>query len=55
MILYLAATAPGSEQKQKHGMFILPNRLLSYFLIKEKKLECDVNFQNIKKYKDRKK
>jgi len=50
MILYMAATAPGNEQKRKHHMLILPHRLLSYFLIKAKKLECDVLFTSIKKY-----
>jgi len=51
----MAASAPGSEQKRKHGMFVLPQRLLSYFLIKSKKLECDRLFIAIKKYNDERK
>ena len=46
----MAASAPGNEQKRKHGMIILPYRLLSYFLIKTKKLECDRLFKCIKQY-----
>ena len=54
MIIYLAATAPGNEQKRERGMLPISNRLLSYFLIKKKQFECDVIFTNIKKYENRK-
>lgn len=50
MILYLAASAPGNEQHREEGMHLLKNRLLSYFLIKHKKFECDQIFKAIKKY-----
>jgi len=40
MIMYLAATAPGNENIHTDGMIILKNRLLSYYLIRENKLEC---------------
>lgn len=43
MKIYLAAAAPGSEYKP------LLNRLLSYFLIKRKKMECHEVFDQIKK------
>ena len=50
MIIYLAATAPGNEQQQEHNMLMIHHRLLSYFLIEAKKLECDKLFKALKRY-----
>ena len=50
MIIYLAASAPGNEQKRERGFIPISHRLLSYFLIKKKQFECDVIFTNIKKH-----
>lgn len=51
MKLYMAATAPGNEKIHKHGFIILPNRLLSYYLIIAKKFESDQVLDKIKTYK----
>jgi hypothetical protein len=48
MIIYLAATAPGNETKQKRGMLGIRHRLLSYFLIVNRTLDCDKVFKAIK-------
>ena len=42
MKIYLAATAPGNEVQN------IKNRLLSYYLISFKIMECDQVFQAIK-------
>jgi len=49
MKIYLAATAPGNETVRKKGMLKTPRRLLSYFLILHKMLECNKVFNVIKK------
>lgn len=43
MKIIFAATAPGNEPQD------LPNRLLSYYLIKTRQLGCDQLFEHIKK------
>jgi len=50
MIIYLAATAPGNEINKERKFLSFQNRLLSYFLITEKKMECDSVFLHIKKH-----
>ncbi len=51
MKIYFAAGAPGNEHPNNMvGMVSLPNRLLSYYLIKNKILECHIIFKRIKKY-----
>lgn len=50
MKIYFAATAPGNEKTGNVvGSIKLKRRLLSYHLIKEKTLNCDVVFKNIDK------
>jgi len=46
MKIYLAATAPGNEEREK-----IKRRLLSYFLINNKVMECDKVFERIIKTK----
>ena len=46
MKIYLAATAPGNETPEFNDMF--EHRLLSYYLIIKKTLECDKVFNLIK-------
>lgn len=50
MKIYLAATAPGHDQKKPNGFLLTPYRLISYFLIIHKKLESDIIFNNIIKF-----
>ena len=47
MKIYLAATAPGNETEREGKMLMIQRRLLSFFLIKEKMMECDKVFQQI--------
>ena len=47
MIIYLAATAPGNETLREREMLDIKNRLLSYFLIQHKMMECDKVFKVI--------
>ncbi len=47
MKIYLAASAPGNETCRKRGMLDIENRLLSYFLIRYKVMECDKIFKII--------
>lgn len=49
MKIYLAATAPGNDSKRERGVLSISKRLLSYFLIKHKILECHLIFNTIKK------
>lgn len=49
MKIYFAATAPGNEKKgNKIGKIFIKRRLLSFYLIKNKILYCDVVFKGIK-------
>lgn len=48
MKIYLAASAPGNETKIGVGRTFIKRRLLSYYLIDKKILNCDLVFQNIK-------
>jgi hypothetical protein len=49
MKIYMAATAPGNEFKGgRVGKIRLKRRLLSYHLISQKTLFCDLVFNNIK-------
>lgn len=48
MKIYLAASAPGNESVRERGMLNVPQRLLSYFLIRYKMLECDKIFNAIR-------
>lgn len=41
MKIYLAASAPGNESQRERGMLDIPRRLLSYYLIILKQMECD--------------
>ena len=50
MKLYLAATAPGSDEKSKNGFHFFPYRLLSYYLIKKDIMKSNKVFNAIKKY-----
>ena len=52
MILYLAATVPGNEQKREIGMLLIKHRLLSYFYVHFKLMENDKIFTSIKKYNE---
>ena len=48
MKIYFAATAPGNEKKKNRvGRIFIRRRLLSYYLILTKKLECDKVFNEI--------
>ena len=47
MKIYLAASAPGNESLRERGMLCIQKRLLSYFLIKNKIMECDKIFNII--------
>lgn len=50
MKIYFAATAPGNETKKgKIGKLKVKRRLLSYYLIKNKILFCDVVFKRLLK------
>ena len=48
MKIYLAASAPGNESVRERGMLDIDLRLLSYFLIRHKMMECDKIFNIIK-------
>jgi hypothetical protein len=48
MIIYLANTAPGNEQKRPKGMLDIRKRLLSYHCIVKKILENHLIFKAIK-------
>jgi len=48
MKIYLATTAPGNETQRERGMLPIARRLLSYYHIKEKILQCDEVFEAIK-------
>lgn len=52
MIIYLAATAPGNEQKRERGMLLIKHRLLSYFYIANSLMENDQVFKRIKQYNE---
>ena len=51
MKIFLASGAPGNDSVRKEGLLLLPRRLLSYYHIYQKQLECDKIFQCIKKEK----
>ena len=48
MKIYLASSAPGNEIKRERGMLPISKRLLSFYHIFTKKLECDLIFKSIK-------
>jgi hypothetical protein len=48
MKLYLAATAPGNEEREALKPLPIHHRLLSYFFIATKGLECHTVFERIK-------
>lgn len=48
MIIYFASTAPGNESCRKGGMLPIKFRLLSYYPITKKELECHKVFDVIK-------
>ena len=48
MKIYLAASAPGNESQRERGMLDIPRRLLSYYLILLKQMECDQILNTIK-------
>lgn len=48
MKLYLAATAPGNEEREALKPHPIHHRLLSYFFIATKGLECHTVFERIK-------
>jgi len=48
MKIYLAATAPGNEAQREREDF---KRLLSYWMIKEKMMECHKVFDRLTKEK----
>ena len=51
MKIYFAAGAPGNEHPDNIvGTITLSNRLLSYYLIKNRILECHLIFKRIKKH-----
>jgi len=50
MKIYLAATAPGNEDRHKHGFLLLRRRLLSYYLIRKNLFESGTVFKKIKEW-----
>ncbi len=51
MKIYLASAAPGNETQRERGMLPISTRLLSYYHISRKELDCEKVFEAIKKSK----
>jgi len=53
MKIYLASAAPGNESVRPEGMLCIKHRLLSYYPIIKKELECDKVFAVIRRLNKR--